>query len=55
MHFDSKKAIVMETDISEYLSTGTLLKHNDNGILYLVASYSKKQSAVECNDEVYNK
>jgi hypothetical protein len=41
-HFDFEKEIVLERDASSYVSTGDLSQHNDQGVLYPVAFFSKK-------------
>jgi hypothetical protein len=45
----------VETDASDYVSTGVLSQYNDEGILHPVAFFSKKHSPVECNYEIYDK
>lgn len=37
IHFDPEKPIIVETDASYYVSTGVLSRHDDEGILHLVA------------------
>src|SRR6266705_123515 len=54
-HFDYEKAIVVETDASDYVSAGVLSQPNDNGVLRPVAFFSKKHSPAECNYEIYDK
>jgi len=53
-HFDYDWEIIVETDASDYVSAGILWQHDD-GVLHPVAFYSKKQSPVECNYEIYDK
>ena len=53
-HFDYEKAIVIETDASDYVSAGVLSQHDDNGVLRPVAFFSKKHSPAECNYEIYD-
>jgi hypothetical protein len=45
----------VETDASNYVSAGVLSQYDDDGILHLVAFFSKKHSLAECNYEIYNK
>jgi hypothetical protein len=45
----------METDASNYVSTGMLSQYDDNGILHPVTFFSKKHSPAECNYEIYDK
>ena len=54
-HFDNEKAIVVETDASDYVSAGVLSQPDDNGVLLHVAFFSKKHSPAECNYEIYDK
>ena len=54
-HFDYKREIIVETDASDYVSAVILSQHTDDGILHLVAFYSKKHSPAECNYEIYDK
>jgi hypothetical protein len=53
--FDWIKEAIIETDASDFVSTGVLSQHNDEGVLCLVAFFSKKHSSVECNYEIYDK
>lgn len=53
--FDPEMAIVVETDVSDYVSAGVLSQHDDEGVLHPVAFYSKKHSPAECNYEIYDK
>ncbi len=54
-HFDYEKAIVVETDASDYVSAGVLSQPDENGVLRPVAFFSKKHSPAECNYEIYDK
>jgi hypothetical protein len=45
----------VETDASDYMSTGVLSQYDDEGILHPVAFFSKKHSPAECNYEIYDK
>jgi hypothetical protein len=45
----------VETDASDYVSTGMLSQYDDDGILHPVAFFSKKHSPAECNYEIYDK
>ena len=53
-HFDYEKAIIVETDASNYVSAGVLWQPDDNGVLCPVAFFSKKHSTAECNYEIYD-
>jgi len=48
-HFDHDREVIIETDASDYVSAGDLSQHDDNGVLYPVASFLKKHSPAECN------
>ena len=54
-HFDPDREILVETDASDFVSTGVMSQHDDNGILHLVAFFSKKYTPAECNYEIYDK
>ena len=54
-HFDYEKAIIVETDASDYVSAGVLLQPDDNSVLRPVAFFPKKHSPAECNYEIYDK
>ena len=54
-HFDPDREILVETDTSDYVSAGVMSQHDDNGILHLVAFFSKKHTPAECNYEIYDK
>ena len=54
-HFDYERAMVAETDTSDYVSEGVLSHPDDNGVLHPVAFFSKKYSPDECNYEIYDK
>ena len=53
-HFDHEREVIIETDASEYVSTGVLSQHDDEGVLHPVAYYSKKHSPAECNYDIYD-
>jgi len=52
--FDYDPEIIVATDTSDYVSAGILSQYDDEGILDVVAFYSKKHSPSECNYEIYN-
>ena len=54
-HVDYEKAIIMETDASDYVSAGVLSQPDDNGVLRPVVFFSKKHSPAECNYAIYDK
>ena len=55
MYCDAKGEIIVETDASDYISSGIMSQYDNNGILHPVAYFLKKHSPVECNYEIYNK
>ena len=55
IHFDPDKAVIVETDASDYVSAGILSQYDDNGVLRPVAYFSKKHNPAECNYEIYDK
>ena len=54
-HFDSTREIFVETDASDYVSSGILSQKDDAGVLHPVAFMSKKFDSAECNYEIYDK
>ena len=54
-HFDYEKAIVVETDASDYVSARVLSQPDNKGVLRPVAFFSKKHSLAEFNYEIYDK
>ena len=54
-HFDPTKQIYVETDASDYVSSGILSQKGNDGVLHPVAFMSKKHSPTECNYEIYDK
>ena len=54
-HFDYKQEVIIDTDASDYESTGVLSQRDDEGVLHPVAYNSKKPSPAECNYDIYDK
>ena len=54
-HFDRSRKVILETDSSDYINAGILSQYNNNGVLYLVAFYSKNLALAEYNYEIYDK
>ncbi|KAI0995384.1 hypothetical protein K3495_g12798 [Podosphaera aphanis] len=54
-HFDPVKQNFLETDASDYVSSGILSQRDEGGILHPVAFLSKKFDTAECKYEVYDK
>ncbi|KAJ8063485.1 hypothetical protein OCU04_007361 [Sclerotinia nivalis] len=53
--FDWKKDVILETDVSDYVSAGVLSQYDNDGILKPIAYFSKKYSIAKCNYEIYDK
>jgi Reverse transcriptase (RNA-dependent DNA polymerase)/RNase H-like domain found in reverse transcriptase len=53
-HFDPFLEIILETDVSDFVSVGVLSQYHDD-VLHPVAFFSKRHSPVECNYEIYDK
>ena len=54
-YYNSDHKIVIETDISDYISKDILSQYNENEVLYSITYFSKKHNSAECNYEIYNK
>jgi hypothetical protein len=54
-HFDPSREVFIETDASDFVSSGILSQKDDAGILHPVAFMSRKHSEAECNYEIYDK
>lgn len=54
-HFDPTREIFVETDASDFVSSGVLSQKDDRGVLHPVAFMSKKYNPAECNYEIYDK
>ena len=46
---------IMKTDFSDYVSSGVFSQLEEDGLLYLIAFFSKNLNPVECNYEIYDK
>lgn len=55
MHFDSDKKVIVETDVSDYVSAGILSQYDNNDVLRPIAYFFKKHNSAECNYEIYDK
>jgi hypothetical protein len=53
--FDPDRDVIVETDASDYISTGVLSQYDDDNVLNPMAYFSKKHSPAECNYEMYDK
>lgn len=54
-HFDPLREIFVETDASDFVSSGVLSQKDDQGVLHPVAFMSRKYNPAECNYEIYDK
>ena len=54
-HFDPSREVFIETDASDFVSSGILSQKDNIGILYPVAFMSRKHTKAKCNYEIYNK
>jgi len=54
-HFDPSRQIFVETDASDWVSSGILSQKDDDGVLHPVAFMSRKFDPAECNYEIYDK
>jgi hypothetical protein len=54
-HFDHEREVIIETDASDYVSTGVLSQRDDEEVLHSLAYFWKKHSTAECNYDIYDK
>lgn len=54
-HFDRTKQCFVETDSSDYVSSGVFSQKDENEVPHPVAFFSKKLVPAECNYEIYDK
>ena len=54
-HFDPNKQTVIETDASDYITTGILFQYDDDGKLRPVVYFFCKMNPAECYYEIYDK
>ena len=54
-YFDPNEQCFVETNSSDYVNAGVLSQPDGNGILHLVAYFSRRMSPAECNYEIYDK
>jgi hypothetical protein len=55
-HFDPERKIAVKTDAFKLVITGVLSQYDDDDdIFHPVAYFSRKQSPVEINSEIYDK
>ena len=53
--FDLDCEIVLEADLSGYITEGILSQFNNKDVLKLCMYFSKKNSSTECNYEIHDK
>jgi hypothetical protein len=53
--YDYNKKTVLKTNASDWAFGNMLFQPGDDGVLRLVAYFSAKHTAAECNYEIYNK
>ena len=54
-HYKQGLRTIVETDSSDYVSSGVLSQLGEDGLLYPVAFFSKNLNPAECNYEIYDK
>jgi hypothetical protein len=54
-HFDLKRKVMVEIDVSNIIVVGVLSQYDNYVILYPVAYFSRKHSPAEINNEIYHK
>ena len=54
-HYDLKKHITIETDVSKYVTAGIISQTVNDGILRPIAYCSKSMSKSECNYDIHDK
>ena len=54
-HYKQGVKTIVETDSSDYVSSGVLSQLGDNGLLHPIGFFSKNLNLFECNYEIYDK
>ena len=54
-HYKQGLKTIMETDSSDYVSSGVLSQLGEDRLLHPVAFFSKNLNLAECNYEIYDK
>ena len=54
-HYNLNHKIVIEIDVSDYVSEGILSQYNEDEVLHSVVYFLKKYNSAECNYKIYNK
>ena len=55
VHYKQGLKTIVETDSSDYVSSGVFSQLGEDGLLHPVVFFSKNLNPVECNYEIYNK
>ena len=55
VQFNYDRETIVEADSSGWCIGGTLMQYREDGLLHPCAFFSKKNSPVECNYEIYDK
>jgi len=51
-YFDHSTGVIIDTDASDYVSAGVHSQRDNDGILHLVAHFSKTFTSAQCNDNI---
>ena len=54
-HYKQGLKPIVEIDFSDYVSNGVLSQLNEDGLLHLIAFFSKNLNPAECNYKIYDK
>jgi len=54
-HFDHEREVIIESDVSDYVSAGVLSQCDYEDVLHPVAYYSKKHTLAKCNPDIYDR
>ncbi len=55
VYYKQSLKTIVETDSSDYISSGIFSQLGEDGLLHLVAFFSKNLNLIECNYEIYDK
>ena len=55
IYYKQSLRTIVETDSSDYVSSGVLSQLGKDGLLHPVAFFSKNLNSAKCNYEIYNK
>ena len=54
-HYNPDYKIVIEINVSDYMSEGILSQYNEDEVLHSIVYFLKKHNSVKCNYKIYNK